>query len=217
MVKRFTETTKWVDPWFMDLPVKYKAFWFYICDQCDVAGVWEPNMRLAVAQIGEPMELVEILRVFEKRIEQTKDGKLWIRKFIQFQQGTELNLNNAAHRGVIKRLDINNLESPIPVKPQTSPSIAPAKLQPRGYGGPSKGLTSFTGKGKGKGKSLPFPLPEKEKVQKEKVSSSHTPPQEPSKEEIAHRKAIASQHIKELRDKLRFPPIPPLPPPIPPP
>lgn len=103
-MKRFTETTKWGDPWFMDLPVKYKAFWFYICDQCDCAGTWEPNMRLAIAQIGEPLELVEILRVFAGRIEQLKDGKLWVRKFIEFQYGI-LSPDCKPHLAVIKRLE----------------------------------------------------------------------------------------------------------------
>ena len=102
----------------MDLPVKYKAFWFYICDQCDCAGIWEPNMRLAVAQIGEPMELVEILRIFEKRIEQTEEGKLWIRGFIKFQYGLELNPKNSAHLGVLRRLEINKLQSPVEVAPE---------------------------------------------------------------------------------------------------
>jgi hypothetical protein len=188
-VKRFTETTKWSDPWFMDLPVKYKAFWFYICDQCDCAGFWEPNMRLAVAQIGEPMELVEILRVFEKRIEQTGEGKLWIRKFIQFQQGNELNFENNAHRGILKRLNNNQMESPIPV-------LAPAKPLTRGSLGPSQDQAWTPGKGKGKGKSLPFPLPKKEK------EKEPTPP-EPTKEDIEHRKAVAAQELKLLRDKLR--------------
>jgi hypothetical protein len=127
MVKRFTETTKWSDPWFMDLPVKYKAFWFYICDQCDCAGVWEPNMRLATTQVGEPLELAEVLRVFGRRIEQTKEGKLWIAGFIRFQYGFELNNANTAHRGVLKRLEVNKIEPPV--------QVAPFKPLPRGYKG----------------------------------------------------------------------------------
>ena len=75
----------------MDSRSNIAAFWFYICDQCDCVGFWEPNMRLAIAQTRangagrDPAGL-------EKRIEQTSDGKLWIRKFIQFQQGNELTL-----------------------------------------------------------------------------------------------------------------------------
>lgn len=61
-------------------------------------------MRLAIAQIGEPLELVEILRVFSGRIEQLKDGKLWIRKFIEFQYGI-LSPECKPHQAVIKRLE----------------------------------------------------------------------------------------------------------------
>jgi hypothetical protein len=127
-LKRFTETTKWGDPWFMDLPVKYKAFWFYICDQCDCAGIWETNMRLAVAQIGEAIELTEILRVFDKRLEQLPNGKLWIKGFIKFQYGDDLNPSNSAHAGVLKRLEINGVSH--------SPLIAPTKPLPRGCQAP---------------------------------------------------------------------------------
>jgi hypothetical protein len=102
--KRFTETTKWGDPWFMDLPVKYKAFWFYICDQCDCAGTWEPNIRLAIAQIGESFELTEILRIFAGRIRQLPDGKFWIKDFIPFQYGI-LSRDCKPHTPVITRLE----------------------------------------------------------------------------------------------------------------
>jgi hypothetical protein len=149
-LKRFTETTKWDDPWFMDLPVKYKLFWLYICDRCDIAGFWEPNMRLAVAQIGEPIELVEILRVFEKRIEQIRDGKLWIKKFVQFQQGTELNPANNAHRGIINRFNENKVSSPLPIQKK---ELAPAKGLPESYHAPPEGLARTPGKGTSKGTS----------------------------------------------------------------
>ncbi len=103
-VKRFTETTKWDDPWFMDLPLKYKLFWLYICDKCDNAGAWQPNIRLAIAQIGEPLELSEILRVFSDRITQLDDGKLFIVKFIPFQYGN-LSPNCRAHIPILNNIE----------------------------------------------------------------------------------------------------------------
>jgi hypothetical protein len=172
----------------MDLPVKYKAFWFYICDQCDCAGVWEPNIRLAVAQIGENMELVEILRVFEKRIVQTDDGKLWVKSFIRFQYGLELNPANSAHLGVLKRLELNKISPPV--------RVIPSKNLKRATKAPFKDFARSLVGSKDKDKdTLPLHTP----------SLAPSPP-EPSKEDIEHRKASAAQHLKELRDKLRAPP-----------
>jgi hypothetical protein len=108
-MKRFTETTKWNDPWFMDLPVKYKTFWSYICDQCDCAGFWEPNFRLALTHIGEPLEPAEVLRVFAGRIVQLGDGKFWIKGFIEFQYGT-LSPDCKQHQNVLNRLKAMKLE-----------------------------------------------------------------------------------------------------------
>lgn len=86
-MKRFTETTKWGDPWFQDMPMKLKAFWFYIHDACDSAGVWKVNMRLAAFQIGEAVEASEVLRVFSGRVEDIGEGRWWIKGFVQFQFG----------------------------------------------------------------------------------------------------------------------------------
>jgi len=53
MVKRFTETTKWLDPWFRKLPAKVKIFWMYLIDSCDNAGFWIVDFELASFLIGE--------------------------------------------------------------------------------------------------------------------------------------------------------------------
>ena len=88
----------------MDLPLKYKLFWLFICDQCDNAGAWQPNIRLAATQIGEQLELVEILRVFSDRIVQLDDGKLFIIKFIPFQYGN-LSPNCRAHIPILNSIE----------------------------------------------------------------------------------------------------------------
>jgi hypothetical protein len=260
-VKRFTETTKWNDPWFMDLPVKYKAFWFYICDQCDSAGVWEPNIRLAVSQIGEPLELSEILRVFADRIEQLSDGKLWVTKFIQFQFGilspdckphihiikrlTSLGLSERVSKGypkgmytlslksnekpkgypkgihtlqdststVLEDKDKNSLSS----SPSTSNFIDDLKKNPFNAGiDVDWELQKAKAWCKKKGRRCTqrfftnwidradriVPDPPKKQTPK----PNEPKPPEPTKEEIEHRKTVASQELKNLRDKFRMPP-----------
>lgn len=109
MAKRFTDTNKWKDTWFQDMPNKYKLFWIYMLDECDAAGLWKPNMRLAQFQIGEPFEEGEIKRVFADRIEITNDGYWFIRKFIDFQYG-KLSTKSKPHMSVIKLLDKHNIK-----------------------------------------------------------------------------------------------------------
>jgi hypothetical protein len=107
-VKRFTETQKWADPWFMDLPAKWKLFWVYLLDNCDNAGVWTPNMRLAAVQIGENFEAAEALRVFTDRIEALPNGKWHITKFVEFQFG-ELSDSCKPHKSIKNLMEKHGL------------------------------------------------------------------------------------------------------------
>lgn len=103
MAKRFTDTNKWKDSWFQDLPSKYKLFWIYVLDECDSAGVWKPNYRLASFQVGEPFEESELKRVFFDRIEITEAGYWFIKKFIDFQYGN-LSEHSKPHIAVLNLL-----------------------------------------------------------------------------------------------------------------
>ena len=46
MAKRFTDTMKWNEDWYLDLALVDKLFWIYICDNCDHAGIFKPNKRM---------------------------------------------------------------------------------------------------------------------------------------------------------------------------
>lgn len=104
MAKRFTDTAKWKDTWFQDLPAKYKLFWIYILDECDQAGVYKPNLRLASFQIGEPFEEIEVKRILGNRIEVLENGYWFVRKFISFQYG-ELSENSKPHISVLRLIN----------------------------------------------------------------------------------------------------------------
>jgi hypothetical protein len=108
--RRYTAREKWDDVWFNQLSDSTKLAFFYICDVCDDAGVWEPNTHLANQRIGwvgrDPKPdwrsiLEELNRPavseFAKPSDKTPmpvvmllaDGKWWLTKFIRFQQGLD--------------------------------------------------------------------------------------------------------------------------------
>lgn len=92
----------------MDLPAKWKLFWVYLLDNCDNAGVWTPNMRLAAVQIGENFEAAEALRVFADRVAVLPSGKWHLLKFVEFQFG-ELSLACKPHKSIIGLLEKHGL------------------------------------------------------------------------------------------------------------
>ena len=107
--KRFTETAKWSDVWFMDLDSTEKLFWLYILDNCNNCGVWEVNFKLAEFMIGQNLNQNELLDKFKNRIQILDEGKKWlIPKFISFQYG-QLNPKCKPHMSVIKLLEKHNL------------------------------------------------------------------------------------------------------------
>jgi len=132
-MKRFSESTKWADPWFRNLPIESKCLWLWLLDNCDCAGIIEPDMGLATFQIGATKPLASPFDLLGDRIEM-HGGKLFIPKFIKYQYGTELQTANTAHRGVIKRLEMANI--PCPVSIIENQGKAPTKGLPRGYQAP---------------------------------------------------------------------------------
>lgn len=108
MAKRFTDNEKWKDAWFMDLQAKYKLFWLYLLDECNHAGVWKVNFKVASFYIGDHLEYSEVVRVLKERITILDDNYWYIKKFIKYQykcEIQELNIKNKAHLSVIKLLN----------------------------------------------------------------------------------------------------------------
>lgn len=133
MAKRFTEATKWADPWFRALPIESKCLWLWLLDNCDCAGIIEPDMGLATFQIGATQGLQSPLQALGDRV-QSYGSKLFIPKFIRYQYGAELSMSNSAHRGVISRLEMAKIPCPVMIVDNTSK--APAKGLQRGYQAP---------------------------------------------------------------------------------
>jgi hypothetical protein len=112
MAKRFTDTQKWTEDWYLDLPIVYKIFWIYICDNCNHAGVYKPNKRVFELLVGEKIDLEKFLEGINRdkeRIIKLANGRWYLTGFIEFQYGTNLNPNNRVHRSILKLLNENDL------------------------------------------------------------------------------------------------------------
>ena len=108
-MKRFTETTKWDDPWFRKLPMESKLFWQWLLDHCDHAGVIDPDVELAEFQIGYRKGKANLLESLGGRIMKLPNGKIWIVKFMEFQY-SKLSENCPAHRPVYQSVARNGLD-----------------------------------------------------------------------------------------------------------
>lgn len=120
MAKRLTDSEKWKDAWFMDLPSKYKLFWLYILDNCDHAGIWKVNFKVASFHIGEHLEHSEVKRILSDRLNIVSDEYWMVKKFIDFQYGGVK--NDKVGLSVQKILKNHKIEYNLaPTKPLPSP------------------------------------------------------------------------------------------------
>ena len=115
MPKRFTQTEKWLDPWFRDLPSEYRFLWIYLCDSCDMAGVWKKDLKAASFFIGCELSGEKALKLFNEEKERVlviNNSKYWVLKdFCLFQYGA-FNPKSPIHLrviGVLTGLGIDTL------------------------------------------------------------------------------------------------------------
>ena len=110
MAKRFVDTEIWNKLWYQELSLKEKVLVRYIFEQCDCAGVWDINFRLASFIIGESVSLEDIETINEKNFlfEIFDNDKIFVVDFIKFQYGT-LSENCKPHKPIIEKLKKYNL------------------------------------------------------------------------------------------------------------
>jgi hypothetical protein len=102
-MKRFTDTSKWSDPWFRRLSAPAKMLWFYILDHCDSVGMIELDLDLAAQDCGVKITDATLSEIGD-RVEPAGKGKLIVPKFIKFQIG-EPSESCKAHTKIIQAID----------------------------------------------------------------------------------------------------------------
>jgi hypothetical protein len=132
-MKRFTECQKWNDPWFRRLEPELKLLWLWIIDNCDCAGILDPDMDLAAFQIGATKPLPSPFEAFGARVRKAGE-KLFVTKFVQYQYGDALNPANSAHQGVLKRLEHAGIECPVEILGSTNKQSKSSSKHPESKG-----------------------------------------------------------------------------------
>jgi hypothetical protein len=144
MAYRFTNTEKWEDNWFSSLKQIEMLLFMYLCDNCDIAGFAEINLkRWAVDLNSTPDTIGTALKGLDRGIVYSMEhDAIYLRNFLKHQKNLPLNPNNKAHIGITRRFelyrhkfDIDDINLFI-----ESPNVAPLK-----------GLERSTGNGIGNG------------------------------------------------------------------
>ena len=107
---KFTETSKWVDPWFQSLSPEAKLFYLFLLDNCDYSGTWEENYRFAEFLIGQSLGIDNLLEELEAKVERLDERKLLLPRFVFFQlRGVEIRPTYNPHKAYAKCLKKHGL------------------------------------------------------------------------------------------------------------
>ena len=159
MAYRYTNTDKWGDAWYSNLKPAEKLLFNYLCDNCDIAGFIEMNIKRWASDIGYDKSVIEgALKGLQRGFINSISGDcIYLRTYLKHQKNLPLNPEkNMAHRGIIKRFEL--YKDKFNIESIESFLEGASKGLQRGFKGASKGLQSpygiGSGNGSGKGKSI---------------------------------------------------------------
>lgn len=136
MSKRFVDTELWQKEWFQDLSLKEKILIKYIFENCDCAGVWNGNFKMASFIIGEKVSIEDLEAINKKKhqFDILNNNNIFVSDFIKFQYG-ELSEKCKPHTKVISMLKhyglyervmkeyTNSIDTPVKETRFTKPSV----------------------------------------------------------------------------------------------
>ena len=107
MSKRFTDTEKWKDDWFLSLSNDEKVAWFWLLDNCNHAGICKPSIGLLNFMCRTNYTEDQLIQIMDGRVVKF-EGMWFIPKFLKFQYGTLVS-NMPAVKSVVKELKSKKL------------------------------------------------------------------------------------------------------------
>lgn len=111
MAKRDRNSNIWKDPFYRNLPPLYKCLWDYIKDDCDNAGVWIPDFKVASICIGRKVKEETARELFAGKIFIMDSGNWLLPTFITDVLGfADLNEKDRFQKSIIELLSKHFLE-----------------------------------------------------------------------------------------------------------
>lgn len=161
-MKRFTETEKWRDPWFINLSGHAKLLWVYLTENCDKIGLIHIDFRLVTRDCRLPINEKHITELGD-RVQALSKGRYFLPKFVAFQYG-ELSPDCHPHRSILKLIQLHNLTRvgmayryPTVTLLATPPPTAEEKKGPEGNGSDKTGSGPEGGAGGNQPPAPPLP------------------------------------------------------------
>lgn len=112
MAKRFTDTEKWNDDWYISLSNDYRIIWQWLLDNCNHAGICKRSIRLLNLMCNTNISEKELIDHMGGRVI-TKENNWFIPKFLKFQYAN-LHSERKVIISVVKELEKHDLFSLIP-------------------------------------------------------------------------------------------------------
>lgn len=113
MAKRLHDTDIWKQDWFLEMPTEQKIAWIYIKDNCDHAGIWKPEKKMLEMILRGQVDLkltLELVNKEKERVVVLKNGRWFLKGFLEFQYGGHFNENNRVHASIKGVLESNGLD-----------------------------------------------------------------------------------------------------------
>lgn len=142
MAYRFTNTDKWSDAWFSSLKQIEMLLFMYLCDNCDIAGFAEVNLKRWAADLNSTPDTIKgaLIGLNKGIIFSSDENCIYLKNFLKHQKNLPINENNKAHIGILRRFELYRHKFDI----QDINSFIESPIE-----GASKGLQSPTGNGIG--------------------------------------------------------------------
>lgn len=105
MAKRFYNTQRIEEDWYIELPCKLRELLRYCESKCDGAGIFSFNSKVASIYIGEKVSEIDLEKL---PITKMDNGKYFLNGFCYFQNG-KLSEKSPAHNSIFKSLKENDI------------------------------------------------------------------------------------------------------------